>query len=137
MAFETFEHGADIGIRGIGKTLEQAFEEGAKAMFSLMVEDLSQVVPKDTIEIQCDAMDLEMLFVAYLNSLLAESDINNFIFSSFQVEIQDLNLKSKAMGEPFDPKRHVPGVGVKGATLTALAVEQKDGYWVAQCIVDV
>ena len=42
MAFENFEHKADIGVRGIGSTVEKSFEEGAKAMFDVEV-DLKRV----------------------------------------------------------------------------------------------
>jgi tRNA nucleotidyltransferase (CCA-adding enzyme) len=34
--------------------------------------------------------------------------------------------------------RHEPAVEVKGATYTALRVEQlEDGHWLVQCVVDV
>ena len=33
-----FEHKADIGIIGYGTSLEEAFAEGAKAMFEVMVD---------------------------------------------------------------------------------------------------
>ena len=34
--FETFEHRADIGVRGKSKSIEGAFEECAKALTSIM-----------------------------------------------------------------------------------------------------
>ena len=45
MSFKHFEHQADVGIIGIGKTLEEAFQEGAKAMFQVMA-DLKTIVPQ-------------------------------------------------------------------------------------------
>ena len=90
--FETFDHGADIGIRGRGKTLSEAFENGAKSMFSLLVEDLDTITSEKSVIISCESFDLEGLFVAWLNSLLAESDIQRLIFSDFKVKIQDLRL---------------------------------------------
>lgn len=50
MAYETFEHTADIGIRGIGDNLEQAFEEGAKAMFSVMY-DINSIKPNQELKL--------------------------------------------------------------------------------------
>ena len=135
--FETFEHGADIGIRGIGKTLSEAFENGAKSMFSLLLEDLDTVIPKKSVTISCGSFDLEGLFVAWLNSLLAESDIQRLVFSDFKVKIKDLRLTGTAIGEPFDFSRHHRGVEVKGATFTELAVRQDGDWWIAQCVVDV
>jgi len=136
-SFETFEHGADIGIRGKGKTLSEAFENGAKSMYSLVVVNLDTVIPKKPVKISCESFDLECLFVAWLNSLLAESDIQRLIFSDFKVKIQDLRLTGTAMGEPFDFSRHQRGVEVKGATFTELAVRQDGDWWIAQCVVDV
>jgi SHS2 domain-containing protein len=136
-SFETFEHGADIGIRGRGRTLSEAFENGAKSMYSLVVEGLDTVIPEKPVTISCESFDLECLFVTWLNSLLAESDIQRLIFSDFKVKIQDLKLTGTAMGEPFDFSRHRRGVEVKGATFTELAVRQEGDLWIAQCVVDV
>ena len=38
-----FDHEADIGIIGRGKTIEQAFINTAEALFAIMVDDLSQI----------------------------------------------------------------------------------------------
>jgi len=135
--FETFEHGADMGIRGRGKTLTEAFENGAKSMFSLLVEDFDTIRPRKSVVISCESFDIEGLFVAWLNCLLAESDIQRLIFSDFKVKIQDLSLIGTAMGEPFDSSRHQRGVEVKGATFTELVVRQDEDCWIAQCVVDV
>jgi SHS2 domain-containing protein len=35
--FETFEHEADIGIRGFGGSMKEAFENAAVALYSVMV----------------------------------------------------------------------------------------------------
>ncbi|PMP96756.1 MAG: archease, partial [Thermodesulfobacterium geofontis] len=40
MKFEAFEHGADIGIRGYGKTLSEAFSNILKALVTLLVEKI-------------------------------------------------------------------------------------------------
>ncbi|MFQ6090292.1 MAG: archease, partial [Candidatus Bipolaricaulia bacterium] len=36
MPFEHLSHEADMGVRGIGGTIEEAFAEGAGGMFALM-----------------------------------------------------------------------------------------------------
>ena len=36
--YKYLEHEADMGIYGEGETQEEAFEEGARAMFDLMVD---------------------------------------------------------------------------------------------------
>lgn len=138
MAFETFEHTADIGIRGIGKTMEQAFEEAAKAMFSVMV-NIKAVEPTKGIKliIQIGGMKKDGLFVEWLNRLVAEKDISGMMFSKFKVKIDDKRLVGTAWGELFDPKKHKPEVEVKAATYSQLKVEKKKGKWIAQCILDI
>ena len=136
--FETFDHGADIGIRGIGSSPEEAFEHGAEAMFSLTIENFSEIRPVTTVKIQCESYDLPGLFTAWLNSLLAESDISGMIFCRFHVKINGPTLSGTASGEPFNPEIHTRGIEVKGATFTELKVEETEpGRWIAQCVVDV
>lgn len=144
--YEQFEHQADVGIRGYGKTIEEAFENGARAMFGVMV-NLEKVEPKQEIEIKCEAANLEELFVEWLNKLLAEAGIENFIFSDFKIkEIKKADsiykLSGLAKGEELDPKKHEPKVEVKAATYSQLKVEKKDynppaTRYIVQTIVDV
>ena len=135
--YETFEHGADIGIRGIGKTLEEAFINAAKALFSLIVVNLEEVRPERRVEIRAEGESLEELFLDWLNKLLAEAGMENLVFSEFGCEIKDLKLSGWAAGEPIDETRHELGEEVKGATYTMLKVEKVGDLWVAQCVVDV
>lgn len=134
--YETFEHEADIGIRGKGKTLEDAFANGAKALFSLMA-DLSTVEPRKEIQASCSASDIETLFMVWLNQLIALADIEKMVLCEFSVNIKDNNLTAIASGESIDPKKHDLGVEVKGATYTMLRVFREDSNFVAQCVVDV
>jgi len=93
MTYETFPHEADIGIRGIGKTIEEAFCEGAKAMFSVEV-DIEKVEPIKKIEIKCQAQNIEELFIEWLNALLAQASINEMVFSDFGVTIVSIKKKN-------------------------------------------
>lgn len=138
--FETFEHGADIGIRGIGHTIEEAFSNGARCLFYYMfdLEHVSNWNERDDvvkIDVELDADDLVSLFIKWLNTLLAESDINSCCFFDFKVNILDQQLKAKAYGIPRDKVEC--GVEVKGATFSEAKVEKKDDFWVAQCVIDV
>jgi len=133
----TFDHGADIGVIGEGRTIEEAFAGAAYAMFSVMV-DVAGVRPREDVEISCVATDRELLLVQWLNALLAEADLRGMVFCDFAVRLVDGGLTGIARGEPFDPERHVPGVEVKGATLTELEVARgDDGRWRARTVVDV
>ena len=138
--FETFEHKADMGVRGVGKSREEAFGECAKAMFSVMV-DLKGVEAKDEVEVKVTAYNLEQLLVEFLNELLYLRDVHEMVFSEFRVERIKRKqvgyaLEGKASGEKIGEKHEV-NTEVKAATYSGLKVEKEGIVWKAQCIVDV
>jgi len=141
MTFENFEHKADIGVRGTGKTVENSFEECAKAMFNVEV-NIKKVKAKKKVKIKASASEIDELLVEWLNKLLAESGIKGVMFSKFKVKIHEKKnkylLEGEAMGEKLDIKKHEAKEEVKAATYSQLKVEKnKKGQWVSQCIVDV
>ncbi|MBI5198057.1 MAG: archease [Nitrospirae bacterium] len=136
ISYETFDHEADAGIRGYGKTLEEAFAHGAEALFSLMV-DIGSVEPSIRREVSCDAPDPEILFVEWLNHLITEAHLQGMVFSRFQLRITGSELRGEAWGEPLKREKHHPMIEVKGATYSMLKVAREDDRFVAQCVVDV
>jgi SHS2 domain-containing protein len=135
--WEHFPHEADVGVRGLGATLEEAFEQAALALTSV-ISDPAAVTPREMILLSCEAPDDELLFVDWLNALVYEMATRNMLFSRFEVQLAGHRLGAKAWGEALDVARHRPAVEVKGATYTALKVaRQPDGGWLAQCVVDV
>jgi SHS2 domain-containing protein len=135
--WEHFPHMADIGVRGIGATREQAFEQAALAM-TAVIADPAGVAPREAVEIECEAPDEELLLAEWLNALVYEMSTRKMLFSRFVVRFGGTRLAGEAWGEGVDSNRHHPAVEVKGATYTELKVsEREDGTWVAQCVVDV
>lgn len=135
--WEHFEHGADIGIRGFGATLEQAFEQAALAMTSVITE-LDNVEPSMAVAIACEASDDEVLFLSWINELVYQMAVQHVVFRGYRVSLQNHRLLATAYGEKVDQAKHQPAVEVKGATFTELRVyRQTSGSWVAQCVVDV
>jgi SHS2 domain-containing protein len=136
-SWEHYAHGADIGLRGFGRSVEEAFEQAAIALTAI-VADVSGVRPSVQIEIHCEAPDLELLLVSWLNAIIYEMAVRNMLFSSYSVVLSGLSLTGTLVGEAIDPQRHQLAVEAKGATVTDLKVEcDSEGHWLAQCIVDV
>lgn len=134
---ELFPHGADVGVRGIGQTKAQAFEQAALAL-TAVVTDVAGVLPRDAVDIECAAPSDGILLVDWLNRLIYEMAVRHMVFGRFAVAIDDGRLRARAWGEPVDRLRHAPAVEPKGATFTALEVARRaDGAWLAQCVVDV
>lgn len=137
MRWEHFPHAADMGVRGIGATREQAFEQAALAM-TAVITDPASVDATERVEITRQAPDDELLLVDWLNALVYEMATRKLLFGRFEVSIKDHTLTARAFGEPMNPAKHRMAVEVKGATYTALRVAQEsNGEWVAQCVVDV
>ena len=137
MNWETFSHQADIGVRGWGATLAEAFAGAATAMTAAIC-DPGQIVAQQALNIECVAPDEELLLVDWLNALVYEMATRRMLFSRFEVDIVNKRLQATVWGEPVDVARHHPAAEVKGATFCELAVRQRpDGQWLAQCIVDV
>jgi SHS2 domain-containing protein len=135
--WEHFPHGADIGVRGLGRTRAEAFEQAALAM-TAAIADPAAVRGTRAIPIACRAGDDATLLVDWLNELVYAMAVEGLLFGAFRVAIAGEALGATAWGEPVDVARHQPAVEVKGATLTAARVERRpDGTWLAQCVIDV
>lgn len=135
--WEHFSHEADMGIRGVGNSLAEAFAETALAM-TAVITDPTTVRDAEAVEISCHAPEDELLLVDWLNALIYEMAVQKMLFSRFEVELQEHRLTARAWGEKIDPARHRPAVEIKGATYTCLRVDRDpSGRWLAQCVIDV
>ena len=68
--WEHFSHDADIGLCGYGATPAEAFEQAALALTAIVTH--AEVKPLTAIEVTCEAPDLELLFVDWLNAIIYE-----------------------------------------------------------------
>lgn len=134
--YEHFEHEADIGVRGVGETCAEAFEQAALALTAVVVAP-DRVRLAEKVELSCEAPDPELLLADWLNAVIFEMATRRMLFGKYQVEIQGGSLRGTAWGERVNAERHEPAVEPKGATYTALSVRQQDGRWIAECVVDV
>ena len=138
--WEHYEHTADIGIRGYGDTLEEAFEAVATALFDVMV-DVRKVDRKEMREIEVEGEDLYALLYSFLEELLILHDTEGLVFGDFEVGIEKTKegykLKAKAYGESLSEK-HEPKEEVKAITYHEMNIKQfEDGTWMTQLVPDI
>lgn len=134
--WEHFPHDADIGVRGFGATPEEAFEQAAQALTAVVTD--AEVRPEVSVAVACEAPDIELLLVEWLNAVIYEMAVRRMLFGRFTVKLGDGTLEGTLWGEPVDIGRHAPACEPKGATYTALKVASgDDGVWSAACCVDV
>lgn len=134
--WEHFEHAADIGIRGYGTTLDQAFEQCAIAL-TAVISDLETINATECLNVQCQAENVDFLLIDWLNELIYLMATKNMLFKSFNVHIDKFKLSANICGESINTTQHAPAVEIKGATFTELKVEKNNNGWMAQCVVDV
>ncbi len=136
MTWSHFAHGADIGLRGEGQTKAEAFEEIGRALTAVVTEPDS-VAAEESLSLHCEAPSDEVLLVDWLNALIYEMAVRQMLFRDFSVTIENGVLHADVAGEPVNRQKHQPAVEVKGATFTALAIEDTGAGWSVQCVVDV
>jgi len=127
MPAQTFPHEAEIGVRGTGSTLDEAFADAALALTAVIC-DPATVAPKQSVTIDCDAPDVELLLVDWLNALIYRMATRHLLFSRFEVKIVNTRLHATAWGEAVDVARHQPAAEAKGVSFCELKVcPQADG----------
>ena len=124
--YEIFEHTADVGIRSTGTDVNEAFENAAEGMFSIITE-LEKVEPVGQFKIITDGQDLEQLLVNWLSELLYLQTVSSVMFSKFRVNIQKKGVKWQlegyASGENFDKSKHTFETEIKAVTHHILEVK--------------
>ena len=139
--FEFLEHTADVYIRAHGKTMEEAYENAALAMFEVMTDtDKIAQMQEETLEVEAE--DQYALLYNWLEALLVKFETENMLYSKFQItnwEETDENFKFKAKiwGEKFDPQKHPQKVGVKAVTYHRMVIIRERDRVVLEFILDI
>ncbi len=143
LKYEFFDVTADVGYRAYGKSLGNAFENAAIAMFEV-ITDTSNVKPKIEKLIQLEAEDKYAILYDWLSELLFFHDSEYMVFSKFNVKINSkveegekkYLLKASAFGEEFDPDRHERRSEVKAVTFHMMDIKV-DKMFILQVILDI
>ncbi len=125
MAYEQFEHTADIGVKATGDSLEEAFAEVGKGMFNVMT-DIDNVEPLGEYRIELKAHDYEELVVDFLSELIYLFEVESLLFSDFDVTItsnDEKELVVKARGEKIDSEKHELLTAVKAVSYHDIKVD--------------
>lgn len=143
--YEIYDHPADAGVRGWGPSLGEAFANTACALFEL-ITDTELVGPREEVCLDLVSPDREALLVDLLNELIALIDLRRILFR----EIRDPKISrtregyrftGKAVGEAYNPARHIARTEAKAATYSQLRVDRSStrpaaARWIAQTIID-
>jgi SHS2 domain-containing protein len=131
--FTEIEHVADRAVRVWAGSAAGLFEQAARAMFTLMAGDLSDVAPAHSHVITLDVADLESALVDWLNELLYWRETRREMYSQFRVRLEDGKLYGEFAGSAGAPTAAV----IKAATFHDLRIEQDSaGVWHATITFD-
>lgn len=131
--YEFLEHVSDAYIAAYGKTLEEAFQNAAEAMFQTMIETKTVSLTLEE-TVTAEGHDREALLYNWLETLLLKFDMEGNVYSKFEIEkIKKRNsgfaLEATIRGEPYNADKHKPKVEVKAVTYHQMEIkEQNKGY---------
>ena len=107
--FEFLEHTADVYIRAHGKTMEEAYENAALAMFETMTDtDKIAQTQEETVEVEAE--DQYALLYSWLEALLVKFETENMLYSKFQITnwketAETFKIQSKRLGRKIRPPK--------------------------------
>jgi SHS2 domain-containing protein len=134
--FETIEHTADIGLRAHGASLPELYANAARGLLSLLAA-AEKVRPLHEETVTVEGEDAVGLMVAWLHEILFRFSARRTAFAGVEVlELRPWRLTARLRGEPLDPARHDPGEEIKAVTWHGARVEERDGVWTAEVLLD-
>jgi SHS2 domain-containing protein len=139
--FEFLEHTADVFIRAHGKTMEEAYENAALAMFETMT-DSEKIAQTQEQTLDVEAEDQYALLYNWLEALVVKFETENMLFSKFQItnwqETPELfKFKARVWGEKFDAQKHPQKVAIKAVTYHRMVIIREKDRVILEFILDI
>jgi SHS2 domain-containing protein len=133
--FEILEHTADVGIRALGATLEECFEQATWALAGII--GIDRPGEGEDIEVALEASDLEGLLVDWLSEVLYLHDSRDAVLAGVTLDsVADAAARGTVVLAPR-AGRAVAGTQVKAITYHRLRVAEIEDGFVAEVYLDV
>ncbi len=139
MKFKYFDHTADAMFESYGKTIEEAFENSALAMFNL-ITDINKVKAVKKYQVRIKADKLEKLLFDFFDDLLFHLDTEHIIASKYE------NMKIAKKGKFFELNCSVSGDiaskydrhgDIKAPTYNEMSIKETKEGFVIKAVVDI
>lgn len=130
--FGEFEHAADLGLRARGRTMEELFANAARGMTELLGGASSEAIGHKTIELE--GLDPEHLLVRWLSEIL-------YLYREGRAcagaEFEALEKTRLRAGCRLSGVSGRAGKEIKMVTHHGVRIEEKDGIFQAEVVLDV
>jgi len=138
---EFLEHTADAYIRAFGKSMEEAYENAALAMFET-ITDTDKIAQSKQETLEVEAEDQYALLYNWLEALLVKFETEGMLYSKFQIsnwkETADtFKFKATVWGEKYDAKKHPQKVAVKSPTYHRMVIIKERESVLLEFILDI
>jgi len=135
--WEHFDVEADVGVRGWGPSLADAFSQVALGTLAIIVAP-EDVLESEHREVRAQGDSPEGLLVNWVNECLYVHEIEEFVVRRVEVlRVEDGVVHGVLHGEVLDRTRHRVGTVVKAATAHAVALAAHPDRVEARLVVDV
>lgn len=135
--YEFIEHTADIGLKVYGKNKQELFINSALGLCDT-IADVEKVESKKEEKIKVEAENIEELLVGWLSELLFKFDVDNMLYSKFEIEhLKDNFVSARIYGEKADFDKHNLKTEIKAITYHGLEIRKEDGMWIVKIIFDI
>ena len=125
--YRFLEHTTDAEIEAYGSSLEEAFENGGKALEDTMV-DLNTIQPRIEETIKVEGKDMQELLYEWLEYLIFKQDTEQMLYSKFNCRISrgknTFTLEATVSGEKYDPSRHEEKTAIKAPTYHDMTINE-------------
>ncbi len=142
--FQKTDHTSDEGIKVWGSTGKELFEEAARGLISIIV-DQNTVESIEVLKFDIKSESLEGLLLQWLREIIFLVEIERMVFSRFQIERENISLRNansfflyaSIEGEKINPLRHRICKEIKSVTRHGLYIKKGNPWWEANILFDV
>ena len=136
--YRYLDHMTDAVIEAYGSSLEEAFENAARALNDTMI-DLKDVKPDKEYKIEATGSDLHELLFDWLDKVMLLLVADGIVTSEFSVRIKhdgDYWLESVVKGEKLNLEKHHYKVEIKAVTYHEMQISQEKGQATVRFLLD-
>lgn len=132
---------ADYAFQITGKDLNELFISGVEALLSVMITDISNVLPTVKRKVHLTNSKIDLLLYDFLQEMIFYKDSESLLLIPRSVNIKQKKekyvLECDLAGEKIDRKKHKIVVDVKAVTMHKLNVVEIKNGWSAEFVLDV